>query len=234
MFDPEKIAAVARAVVCVGDERKYYRFRPARFYGGIATADCLGCNLRCLFCWSWDKVASPERFGKLYSPEEVAKNLLSIARKKNFRRLRISGNEPTLCKEHLLRVLELIPGEYIFILETNGILIGRDPDYATELSRFDNLHVRLSLKGASAEEFSKLTGAVPRGFELQIRALERLVECGVDAHPACMVSFSSSGNIAALRERLRRIHPAFEDFEAEEFLPYGRSGERVRKLVENI
>jgi uncharacterized Fe-S cluster-containing radical SAM superfamily protein len=33
----------------------------------------------------------------------------------------------------------LIPKDYLFILETNGILIGSDPSYAEELSGFDNI-----------------------------------------------------------------------------------------------
>jgi uncharacterized Fe-S cluster-containing radical SAM superfamily protein len=32
-------------VICKGNKRKYYRFRAGRFYGGIATADCMGCNM---------------------------------------------------------------------------------------------------------------------------------------------------------------------------------------------
>uniref|UniRef100_A0A7C5Z6G6 Molybdenum cofactor biosynthesis protein MoaA n=1 Tax=Ignisphaera aggregans TaxID=334771 RepID=A0A7C5Z6G6_9CREN len=33
--------------------RKYYKFRATKFYGGSATGDVVGCNLRCKFCWSW-------------------------------------------------------------------------------------------------------------------------------------------------------------------------------------
>ncbi len=88
--------------------------------------------------------------------------------------MRISGNEPTICKEHLIQVLKLIPEDYTFILETNGILIGNDMTYAEELSRFSNLYVRVSLKGTCEEEFSRLTGA--QGFQLQLKALEHLAE----------------------------------------------------------
>lgn len=37
-----------------GVYRKYYRFRPARWYGGIVTADAVGCGLICKFCWTSD------------------------------------------------------------------------------------------------------------------------------------------------------------------------------------
>lgn len=105
-FDPLEKAKLAAQVVCRGDHRKYYRFRPAKFYGGIATADCLGCCLRCLFCWSWPKVIAPGRYGKFYSPAQVAGKLTHIALKKGFHQLRISGNEPTIARDHLIKVLE--------------------------------------------------------------------------------------------------------------------------------
>jgi len=153
-FDPLVLAERVRGIVSSGEKRKYYRFRATPFYGGIATADCVGCCLKCLFCWSWHVMTQPEKTGRFYSPEEVVRNLLSIARKKGFNQARVSGNEPTLHRSHLLQVLQLIPKEIQFILETNGILIGHDPSYAKDLSRFPNLHVRVSLKGARREDCS--------------------------------------------------------------------------------
>src|SRR3990172_919166 len=124
MFNPVDMAELTRNIVCKNNQRKYYRFRYSRFYGGISTADCVGCCLRCIFCWSWNVVAKPSECGRFFSPEEVAGKLIAIAKKKKLRQLRISGNEPTICREHLIKVLELIPEEYLFILETNGILVG--------------------------------------------------------------------------------------------------------------
>lgn len=143
--------------------------------------------------------------------------------------MRISGNEPTLARDHLLQVLGQVPGDILFILETNGILIGHDPTYASDLSRFENLYVRVSLKGASEEEFAKLTGAEPAGFGLQIRALENLARSHVTAHPAVMVSFSTPETIKALRTRLKEINEDFEDFEVEELALYGKVEKRLMK-----
>jgi uncharacterized Fe-S cluster-containing radical SAM superfamily protein len=229
MYDPAKLAKEVEEVVCSGDRRRYYRFRPARFYGGISTADCVGCCLRCVFCWSFREVANPHKFGSMYSPEEVASKLVSMAKRKGFRQMRVSGNEPTIGREHLIKVLELIPAQYLFILETNGILVGSDPSYADELSRFPNLHVRVSLKGASEEEFSRLTGAVPEGFELQLNALENLRRHGVRTHAACMVSFSNEESVRSLRRRLGSIDPEFEDFEVEELILYPSVEARLQK-----
>jgi len=230
MYDPLQRADDVARVVCQGQRRKYYRFRPARFYGGIATADCVGCCLGCYFCWSWHQITRPGAFGRFYSPEQVAKKLLSICRRKGFWQVRISGNEPTIAREHLLEVLRRIPEEVHFILETNGILIGHDPGYAEALAPFANLHVRVSLKGSTEEEFSRLTGALPAGFALQEKALEHLAAAGVSAHPAVMISFSSDADIDALRRRLARIRPHFAEFEVEELALYGDVDERLERV----
>jgi len=231
MFNPLDLAARTRDIVSSGDGRKkYYRFRSSRFYGGIATADCVGCCLACVFCWSWEVTRRPAETGQFYTPEDVATRLLAIARKKKYKRLRISGGEPTLDRSHLEKVLEFVPEGCEFILETNGILIGHDPAYAKMLSRFKNLYVRVSLKGACEEEFSLLTGAVPEAFQYQLEALQHLVRCGVQTHPACIISFSSDERIMTLRKRLKAIHPAFEDFEVEELVLYSNVKDRLDRL----
>jgi len=228
-MDPLELAEKVREVVESGEKRKYYRFRPAPYYGGIATADCVGCCLKCLFCWSWHIIVQPEKVGRFYSPEEVVRNLTSIARKKGFHQVRISGNEPTLHRSHLLRALQLLPREIHFILETNGILIGHDSSYAKDLSGFSNLYVRVSLKGACPEDFARLTGTAPEGFDLQVRALENLVEEGIDCFPAVMTRFSTEEDIKKLRERLREIRPDFYDFEEEELILYPFVEENLQK-----
>jgi uncharacterized Fe-S cluster-containing radical SAM superfamily protein len=113
----------------------------------------------------------PGRFGMFYSPHQVAGKLTNIAQKRGFRHVRISGNKSTLARDHLVQVLEQIPGDIRFILETNGLLIGHHATYVRGLSRFENLSVRVSMKGASEARFTRLTGAEPTGFGLQIRAL---------------------------------------------------------------
>lgn len=230
MFDPGALALSTAEEVCKEGLRKYYRFRSARFYGGISTADCVGCCLRCVFCWSWNVTTQPKESGRLHTAEEVAGRLIAMARKRHLKQLRISGNEPTICRDHLSRVLALIPQEYLFILETNGILIGSDPSYAEELSRFRNLYVRVSLKGTCGEEFSRLTGALSHGFDLQLQALEHLMKFGVRAHPSCMISFSPPERIRALRKRLRSLNAGWEDFETEELILYPAVEKRLKRM----
>lgn len=173
MYDPIELSKKTEKIVVENNLKKYYRFRPTGFYGGIATADTVGCNLRCKFCWSSNSVWNARSTGEFYSSEEVADKLQSIADKKGYHQLRISGGEPTIGKQHLIDLLENIKTKYLFILETNGILLGYDKKYIEDLSVFENLHVRVCMKGADSEEFSLFTGA-KKGFEYQIKTLQYL------------------------------------------------------------
>lgn len=203
MYDPVELAAKLEKIVIKNGLRKYYRFRAARFYGGIATADCVGCNLACVFCWSLAPRRNPGGVGHFYSPEQVFDKLDRIARKHGYSQLRVSGNEPTIGKQHLLRLLGLIGlGNYSFILETNGILLGADASYARELAGFERLHVRISLKGCDAGQFSLLTGAKPGAFELQLTALRNLLDAGVSCHPAIMQELAPEEKLDELKRRL--------------------------------
>jgi uncharacterized Fe-S cluster-containing radical SAM superfamily protein len=230
MYDPIELGQHTKKLVCQGKARKYYRFRPARFYGGIATADCLGCNLRCAFCWAWKQLHQVKKLGHFYEAKEVAERLAVIAREKGFSRVRISGNESTLGMIHLLEVLGHLPQDLSFILETNGIILGAESKWAKELSTFPQLFVRVSLKGCTPEEFSRLTGAVPKGFDLQIKALEHLTEAGVNCRAAVMASFSPLESRDRLRHRLASIYPDLSHFETEELILYPAVVKRLNRL----
>lgn len=232
-FDPIELTERVRGIACKGEERKYYRFRPARFYGGIASADCVGCNLRCIYCWSNDP-AREGRIGEMMRGEEVAGRLVEIARRFGFRKARITGNEPTLCGEHLINVLSHLPGDILFILETNGILLGFDEDLVSELSAFKNLHVRVSLKGCDGETFSALTGAIPESLELQLKALENCVRQGISCHAALPYELADPDEVSGLIERLRRISPGLERVELEPITPYPHVRERLERAMPSL
>jgi uncharacterized Fe-S cluster-containing radical SAM superfamily protein len=126
-------------------------------------------------------------------------------------------------------MFDSLPFDILFILETNGILIGHDRTYAQDLSRYPNLHVRVSIKGTHEAEFSRLTGADPEGFGLQLKALENLCRAKVKVHPALMGSFSTFENIQGLRRQLSQIDRAFEDIEIEELVLYGDVEKRLQQ-----
>jgi len=215
-----------------GQEKKYYRIRPARWYGGIVTADCVGCGLLCKFCWVSDAVMfRPADVGKFYSPKKVADSLISLAKKRGLDLLRVSGGEPTIGKPHLIQLLDALQGKgYRFILETNGIPIAYDESYAAGLSKYSFVHVRVSLKGCNEEEFAMLTGAGPEGFKLQLKALQNLIDAGVSCHPSAMVSFSQRKSLQALIQRLKQISSSLaEEMEIEELILYPHVIKRIQK-----
>jgi len=212
--------------------RKYWRFRFDRWYGGIVTADAVGCGLLCKYCWVSDAVMfQPDKTGRFYSPDVVAKILIDLAKKKNIGQLRVSGGEPTVGKAHLLQLLDHLEGRgLLFILETNGIMIGNDRKYADDLAQHKIIHVRVSLKGCNENEFATLTGAQPEGFRLQLKALENLMRANVKCHPAVMTSFSTQQSLQQLTERLRRISPLLaEELEIEELILYPSVKRKINK-----
>ena len=233
MFDPIELGKRVASRVCTGEKRLYYRFRGGKFYGGIATADTVGCNLRCAFCWSWKASHGIPEGSKLYAPEEVARRLISIARSRGYEMARVTGGEPTLCFKHLVEVIKGVEREgLLFVLETNGILIGYDKRLAEELASHE-LFVRVSIKGPTAETFSKLTGAKPEVFELQLKALENLVEAGLRpprVRAAIVVGYGSKEEYAELLRRLAAIHPALADVEFEVLVMYPSVRRRLEKL----
>ena len=215
-----------------GQEKKYWRFRSDRWYGGIVTADAVGCGLTCKYCWVSDAVMfKPAKTGKFYSSDEVAKTLVNMANKQSLRQLRVSGGEPTIGKRHLLQLLDHLKDQsLLFILETNGILIGNNKQYAEKLSKYPFLHARVSLKGCNEEEFTMLTDAKPEGFTLQLKAFENLVHAGVECHPAVMTSFSTRENLQSLVERLRGISSRLaRKLEVEELILYPKVKRKIEK-----
>lgn len=230
MLDPiASSKALERMVTRQGDGgvlRKYYRFRPARFYGGIATADAVGCNLNCAFCWVKEPRLKPWKYGEYYSPREVASKLEEIARKGGFVKVRVSGAEPTIGREHLVELIDALDKRLLFILETNGILIGHDDNYAREFAG-KNVYVRVALKGASNEEFALLTNARPEFYEYQLRALESLEKHDINYRPALM---TFSRNVQGLKKRLEEISPGLsEEIEIEELMLFPHVKKELEK-----
>jgi len=204
-FDPLKLAGETEKIVTRqgpdGLERKYTDFYSVPVYRGIATGYAVGCCLRCVYCWSnWSR-DFPERFGEFYSPKEVAQRLFKAAEDgivysdywgkaiPKVNKLRLSGCEPTIGKEHLLPVLEYVENSKypLFILETNGILFGADRDYVKRMAKFaSKIYVRVSFKAATPEGFTQRTGAVGKYYDLPFKALKNLLDEGIFARAAAM------------------------------------------------
>lgn len=232
-FDPIELGRKVSEKVCRGEERLYHRFRGGKFYGGCATADVVGCNLRCAFCWSWRSSHGIPEGAKFYTPKEVGKKLVNIAKSRGYRLARITGGEPTLCPRHLLEVIDYVNRKGLtFILETNGILLGYDRTLAKSIAGKD-VFVRVSIKAPTPKAFEKVTGAKAEFFEYPFKAFENLLEAG---HPpnmmraAVVLGYGSDEEYAKLIKRLASIHPFLADVEWEVITLYPSVKRRLERL----
>lgn len=233
MYDPIELSAKVESHVIKNKMvKKYYRFRGAKYYGGISTADVVGCNMYCHFCWVHPKVRYDfQKAGTFYSPEEVGTRLIRIAEKAKFTQLRISGGEPTIGQDHLLALLRVLDDfNYTFILETNGMLLSQE-NYAKNLSNFNNLHVRVSLKAATPEIFSKVTGAVQAAYFYPLQALKYLVQYEISCHASVLVDFCSEDDVQFLSKRLQEVDPALvNQLEFESLILYPNVKKGLKKI----
>ena len=235
-FDPVERSKNAESTVMRGEKRLYHRFRAAPYYGGIATADAVGCSFLCAYCWNYYRNLNPSRFKNFYSSQEVASRLLNIARKKSFYLLRITGAEPILGEksfDHLIGVLDIIfqnKPHSVFVLETNGFFLGYRVDLIQKL-KFKNLRIRICLKGADEHSFELITGARRGFFKYPLKALKELEGEGIKAWPALMRDLFLPDEIVQLEKLLDEYKIKAElELEALEAYPFVIENMRKRKV----
>ena len=236
LFDPVQRSEEVEKLVMKGERRLYYKFRAAPYYGGIATADAIGCSFLCAYCWNYGRNENPSRFGRFYTPEEVAENLLRISRRRLFHLFRITGSEPILGEtsfNHFLKVVESIFREEprsSFILETNGLMLGYGPELGEKL-KFENLLVRVALKGTDPLSFEKITGAQRDFFAYPLLSIKNLEAHGVKAWPALMEDLFTEEQVRDLKNTLREYDIKAElELESLEAYPFVLENMRRRQV----
>lgn len=255
-FDPLELTKETEKLVTrrgpSGLERKYAGIYSAPVYGGIATGYAIGCCLRCVYCWSnWSR-DFPEIYGDFYSPKEVARKLCKATengitspgwekfRHLKIEKLRLSGCEPTMAREHLLSLLESVDkSKYkLFILETNGVLFGAYSDYVKKISKFlDKIYVRVSFKAATPEAFTLRTGAIGKYYEFPFKAYEYLLNEGIYARVAAMTdsTIMPREERKLLLEKLGEIDPIIarnpNELEEEQIDIYDTTSNRLKAFT---
>ena len=230
-YDPIALAAATEKVAVDGTRRKYVQLgRPLRFYGGTTSATEVGCNLRCKFCFSDKPVWKPQKVGKFYTPQQVFDGLAKSARKHGHTIISASASEGTIGREHLMELLDLVEeSEFIYILETNGMILGNDPEYAQALSKYKRLHVRVSIKGDCPEQYNELTGADPDSYEFPYKALGYLIRAEVSCNACLMASFSDDRGIKRVKQKLMGVHPGIlRSLEIEKITMFPKVVERLK------
>ena len=231
-YDPIKLAESTEKIVVDGNKRKYVQLgRPLRFYGGTTSATEVGCNLRCKFCFSDQPVWNPKNTGAFYTPQEVFDGLAKTARRYGHTIISASASEGTVGRQHLFELLDLVEqSEFVYILETNGMTLGNDPDYVRDLARYTRLHVRVSIKGCNEDEFHRLTGAAKEAYKLPYTALKSLIEAGVSCNACLMVSFSDEASMDDAKNELYKLHPGIlKSLELERIKLFPKVRQRITK-----
>ena len=229
-FDPIALAAATEAVVVDGARRKYVQLgRPLRFYGGTTSATEGGCNLRCKFCFSDKPVWKPKKTGRFYTPQQVFDGLAKSARKYGHKIISASASEGTIGREHLMQLLDLVEeSEFVYVLETNGMILGNDLEYAQALAKYKKLHVRVSIKGDNPELYHELTGANPDSYQLPYKAIANLIEVGVSCNACLMASFSDEKGIKRVKNKLIKIKPGIlKSLEIEKITMFPKVAQRL-------
>jgi uncharacterized Fe-S cluster-containing radical SAM superfamily protein len=215
-FDPLVRSAEVERIVMRGSSRRYYRFRHARFYGGIISADAIGCNLLCNWrvgrCWNYSRNQNPDTADEFLEPAEVAARLIGLAEKNSCWNFRISGCENFLGQasaDHLLEVLRLLrvkrPACGI-VIESNAVWIGANPEILDRIPK-GNTSLRISLKGHDEAHSQEITGATG-AHALQMAAIRAASERNMKCRVAVMAGHfdlskvSLPRNIGIERERL--------------------------------
>lgn len=169
-----------------------------------------------------------------FSPEEVVERMFSVFQRRissgigkfelytegaipsKFRYYTISGGEPTICRSHLIGVLE----EFFkrdcperFLLQSNGFLFGSDKSYLEELIPFreKRFEIRISIKAGTPEALLRRTGMTPNAFDLPFHAIDQLLSLDFNFHLAAMSDSSvmSSTERNTLLSRLSTICAAY-------------------------
>jgi len=228
---------------------KIYRFQHNRFYGGITTAFCSECNLNCIFCYSQNQ----RNKGKYFTADDIGHKIIQTARKYQDQQCRISGGDPFTKYSQLIKVIEYIMenSNLYFILETNGIEIGRDEKIAEKLARFDNdrLIVRVSLKHIVGKKFHYLTGAPEKWSKFALKSIHYLKKYKVNTLVSWMYDWYNEEEISQLLEILiqegylkpgnKNISPdewweIQDEIDPEEFYPYRSVKVSRREILNNL
>ena len=145
------------------------------------------CNLTCPTCFA---ASAPELSWRMSLARfrETLDRLLD-AGKRDSDVIQFSGGEPTLHPE-LLDMMDyaLERGVTKLYLNTNGLRLGTDPDFAAQLGRYrGHLSVYLQLDGLRRDTFQAIRGA-PGLLPIKERAVERAHAAGVYVLPVMTVT----------------------------------------------
>jgi uncharacterized Fe-S cluster-containing radical SAM superfamily protein len=118
----------------------------------------------------------------------------------------LRGSEPTLEMSHLLGLLSEIKKNHSnFILETNGIFLGKNVHYIEDLAEYkENVMVYLTIKAGNPKSFEKNTNRSGDLLRFQFICLKKLVEYQIPTTIAymCGEKFGNENEEAAILSQI--------------------------------
>ncbi len=165
--------------------RRLVRIGAAGAFDNALTIYVPGCNLACVHCWAGPEREDPIGCSRWWTFDELRQHIRHHRQHSRLpaaaHRLRISGGEAVLS----LGVLDLIdallrlPGR--LSLETNGVMLGVQPEIIKGLLSFGGrLHLNLSIKAGTIDQFERITGAKAEAWEAAWAGLDALRRSGMD------------------------------------------------------
>lgn len=164
------------------------------------------CNAKCIFCVAG--VPDAMRDTQVFSNKEEVFNELQKGFKQGYRKLCLSGGEPTIY-ENLLEVVKKAKSlGYVYVeVKTNGIKL-KDYEFVSDMANAGVDVFCIAIQGPNSEIHDKLVG-VPGAFDAIMSAVESVHSLGKTlVTPTCI----QKGNYKALPrtiELLKEINTSF-------------------------
>lgn len=161
------------------------------------------CNLACPTCYADSPMGAGARVDAVPLDEIRARVEGVVARKGRIEILQLSGGEPTLHPDllELCAWLKRHPGVDFVLLNTNGVLLARDPELARSLAAVFGgvgLQIYLQFDGPQAAGQKELRGADLR--ELRERAIANCAGAGL---PVTLAMTVTRDNLSELWSTVR-------------------------------
>ena len=183
-----------------GTDRRYHRFRTTA--DDTFVADCIGSNLRCAHEWGWcEGILDDPSAGRFYSPNDIVTKAKEARRTEGCTRIRLTGMEPAMHDSHLLQLADMLPDDFSLVIETNGMLVSRG--FLDQLCSVTDLHLRLSFKGTTPDQFQTLSRVAPSYFHNQIEAYQAALNANCQLETALAGVFDTKDK-ERLEDRLSR------------------------------
>jgi uncharacterized radical SAM superfamily Fe-S cluster-containing enzyme len=158
------------------------------------------CNLACPTCYANSPVGTGSKVAA-HPLESIKERILGVlARKGGIEILQLSGGEPTLHPQffELIDWIKSEPRIQYLLINTNGVLLAKDPAFAAELAKrvaYDNLQLYLQFDGTEEAGQRELRGADLR--TMKEAAIHRAAEMKLPVTLAMTVTPDTISNLWA-------------------------------------